>query len=324
MNLEVVETQVENTSLISVEETRAIQEVQAMCTIAKRFPRDLTSCYTAIMKELDRPSLAKVCIYSYPRGGQAVSGASIRLLEVVARNFKNLQSGIKELTRLEGSSICEAYCWDMESNIKKTLTFTVKHIRDKKGGGVKLTDERDIYEIIANYGTRRMRNCIQAMIPADIMEDALEKVRKVIAAGDKSESLKDRIQRILLAFDALGVTQQMLETYLKHPIAQTIPDEFVELQGIYNALKDKSAKREDYFVFETADKTTPQDVTDKNVKEQLEKQRHDMFIKVEEKIRNKIAAGGDPVEIEKTIGMALGDVQNLKTDQLVALWGVLK
>jgi hypothetical protein len=78
-----------------------------------------------------------------------------------------------------------SYCWDLESNNRKRIPFTVKLVRDTKQGPKALTDERDIYELIQNYGQRRVRACIQAMIPVDIIEDAKAKVRETIEKGEE-------------------------------------------------------------------------------------------------------------------------------------------
>ena len=67
-----------------VASTQALAEVQAAMVVAKRFPRDETAAYSAIMTACKRPSLAEQAMYSYPRGGQKVTGPSIRLAETMA------------------------------------------------------------------------------------------------------------------------------------------------------------------------------------------------------------------------------------------------
>ena len=318
-----------NSVMASAEEAKAMQEVQAMCILAKRFPRDVTQCYTAVMKELERYSLAKVALYSYPRGGQTVTGASIRLLEVVARNFKNLKYGIKELSRGNGVSECESYCWDLEANNHKSIPFQIRHVRDTRQGPKPLTDERDIYEMVANFGTRRMRNCIQSMIPGDIMEDALQKAKDTIEKGDKSLPFDQRVRNMVLAFDRdFGVTQEMIEDRYKHPVAQINKDEFVELFGIYNSLKDKQAKREEFFTFVTADKTTPQQVDAQASADNAERQRMEIFGKVEAKISEILMSrGGGPevkVEIEQAIGIPFERLESQTTKVLLSVFQALK
>ena len=128
-----------NAGAVAIESERAIAEAQGKLVIAKRYPRDQARAFTAIMDACKRPGLAEEACYSFPRGGQTVSGPSIRLAEMLAANWGNIDYGIRELSRKEGVSEMEAYCWDLETNTMSSQKFTVRHIRDTRGGGVKLT-----------------------------------------------------------------------------------------------------------------------------------------------------------------------------------------
>jgi len=114
-------------AMVAVEQSRAVQEVQASMIIAKNFPRDTYEVYTRIMKACERPSLASVAQYAYPRGGQMVTGPSIRLAEVLAQNYGNLQFGIRELSQANGESEVEAFAWDLETNTRQIKVFKVQH-----------------------------------------------------------------------------------------------------------------------------------------------------------------------------------------------------
>ncbi|PWW19485.1 hypothetical protein DFO73_12055 [Cytobacillus oceanisediminis] len=63
-----------------------------------------------------------------------------------------------------------AYAWDLETNVRQEKVFTVKHSRKAKGSITKLDDPRDIYELVANNGARRLRSYILGIIPGDIVE----------------------------------------------------------------------------------------------------------------------------------------------------------
>lgn len=119
-------------ALVEIESARAIQEVQAAMTIAKRFPRDQNEAHTRIMKACERFSLADKATYAYPRGGKTVKGPSIRLAEVIAQSWGNLAFGIRELSQNVGRSEAEAFAWDMETNTKQTKIFQIPHIRYSK------------------------------------------------------------------------------------------------------------------------------------------------------------------------------------------------
>lgn len=236
-------------ALVEVEKARAKNEVQGALVIAKNYPRDTVAAFARIMESCKRITLAQTALYSYPRGGETVTGPSIRLAEVLAQNYGNIEFGTRELDRLAGRSVAESYCWDLETNVRQTMVFEVPHEIGLKGGKKKfLTDPRDIYELVANMGARRRRACILGIIPADITEAARDRCRKTLAEGG-GEPMVDRIRRVVTAFEAVGVSLEMLERRLDHEIKLTTGDEIVELQAIYNSLKDKQAKRSDFFDF---------------------------------------------------------------------------
>ena len=77
--------------------TREAQEVQAAVFMAKRFPRDENFALARINQSCQRRGLAEKAIYTYPKGGQNVTGPSIRLAEAIAQAWGNIQSGVVEL-----------------------------------------------------------------------------------------------------------------------------------------------------------------------------------------------------------------------------------
>ncbi len=138
-------------------------------------------------------------MYEYPRGGTKVSGPSIRLAEALAQNWGNIDYGIMELEQKAGESSVMAYAWDLETNTRQTKIFTVKHERKAKGTVTKLNDARDIYEMVANQGARRLRSCILGVIPGDIVDAAVDMCQKTLINGHK-EPLEDRLRNALSTF----------------------------------------------------------------------------------------------------------------------------
>ena len=148
---------------------RQTQEVQGAIFMAKKFPRDEYEAIDKIRRSCQRATLAEQAIYSYPRGGQNVSGPSVRLAESLAQNWGNIDYGSIELEQKDGKSEMMAYAWDLETNTRVTKIFGVEHKRDTRNGSYALTDSRDIYEATANFGARRMRACILGVIPASVL-----------------------------------------------------------------------------------------------------------------------------------------------------------
>lgn len=236
---------------LSIEGNRAIQEVQGQIVMAKKFPRSIPQVLANVLEACKRKGLAETAMYSYPRGGQQVTGPSIRLAEELARNFGNLDYGIKELEQREGESVVMAYCWDLETNVRQAKVFTVKHERFTKKGTTKLTDPRDVYELVANNGARRLRACVLGVIPGYIVEEAVEACDRTLRDTVSKEPLSDRIAKMIASFKEFGVTQEMIESRLGHKIEATNPTEVVNLGKIFNSLKDGQSSVADWFTFKT-------------------------------------------------------------------------
>ena len=244
----------ENPSGSSVEESRAIQEVQAMVVMAKKFPRDETACYNKIVKACMRPTLAQSSMYSYPRGGQQVTGASIRMAETLAKYWGNIEFGIIELSQKDGVSEVMSYAWDLESNTRQVKKFHVQHSRySRNKGNTKLTDPRDIYEMTANQGARRLRACILGVLPSDIIEMAVAECEKTLR-GDNKEPISDKVKRCVVQFSEIGVTQKMIEKKLCHSMEATNIHELVMLGKVFNSIKDNMSSVKDNFQDDIDDK----------------------------------------------------------------------
>lgn len=237
---------VQTTATVAIEQNRAMHEVQAAYVIAKKFPRDQNAAYTRVIESCKRISLAEKAMYSYPRGGKPVTGPSIRLAEVLAQNYGNLDFGIREIERKNGVSIAESYCVDLETNTRQTKQFEVPHEYKANGVMKKITDQREIYELVANNAARRLRACILGVIPIDFVEAAVDQCKKTIAKGN-GEPISDRIRKMTASFKDLGVNQDMIEDYLGHKMDLTTPEEIADLTAVFTSLRDKQAKRSDFF-----------------------------------------------------------------------------
>lgn len=282
--------QVQNKELSATKEmiiTRQAQEVQAAMVIAKRFPRDEVEAFNRILKSCQRKTLAEQSMYEYPRGGQKVTGPSIRLAEALAQNWGNLDYGIVELEQNNGESQVMAYAWDLETNTRQSKIFSVPHIRATKHGNKTLTDPRDIYEMVANQGARRLRACILGVIPGDVIDSAVEQCQLTLR-GANPEPLIDRVRNMVKAFeDKFSVTKEMLEEYIGCNSTAFSENDFIRLRNIYSSLKDGMSKREDYFKIKPAEKSVFE-------LDNKEKPQEDMEIKGQTSM-----FGGDEVATDK-------------------------
>lgn len=232
-------------AMVEVESQRAVSETQASMAIAKRFPRNQIEAMDRILQACTRPSLAESSLYSYSKGGTDITGPSIRLAEAIAQNWGNLQFGIRELEQRDGASTVEASAWDMETNTKQVKIFQVKHFRHTKSGGYPLKDPRDIYELTANQGARRLRACILGIIPGDVIEAAVKQCEATLAT--KFEVTDERIKSLLEKFGAYQVTQEMIEKRIQRRVDAITPALMASLGKIFNSLTDGMSKPADWF-----------------------------------------------------------------------------
>lgn len=227
--------------------SRQAQEVQAAMVIAKRFPRDEVEAFNRILLSCKRKSLAESAMYEYPRGGSKVTGPSIRLAEAIAQNWGNIDFGITELEQKNGESQVMAYAWDLETNSRQTKIFSVPHVRSTKKGNAPLTDPRDIYEMVANQGARRLRSCILGIIPGDVVEAAVKECQKTLALGS-DKPLIDRVRDGIRLFEEkFSVTQEMIEKYIGCKCEAFSENDMIRLNNVYRSLRDGMASREQYF-----------------------------------------------------------------------------
>lgn len=229
--------------------TRQSEQVKAALFSAKQFPRDQQVAFNRIMQACQRKKLAEEAIYEYPKGGSKVSGPSIRLAEVLAQNWGNMEYGVIELEQVNGLSKMESYAWDIETNTRRSMIFNVKHERKANKRIDKLDDPRDIYEHTANMGARRVRACILGVIPGDIVDAAMEQCRQTLING-YDEPFADRIRKALQKFqEKYGVTKEMVEEFLGCNQESFTENDYLRLVGVWKSLTDNMSKREDYFSF---------------------------------------------------------------------------
>jgi hypothetical protein len=215
---------------------RESQEIQARMLVARNFPRDPLKAMDKILNAFTRPTLCEDATYEYGRGGTDVSGLSIRAAEVLAQNWGNIACGVVELSRSNGQSECLSFATDLETGFHDEKRFFIKHWRDTKKGGYPITDERDIYEVIANYGARRKRACILAVIPSDVQEEATRQIDVTLKA--KVEITADSLKALLEKFAPFGVTKEMIEKRIQKRLESILPAQVLTLRRIYASLKD--------------------------------------------------------------------------------------
>lgn len=241
------------TTLAQAESQKSMIEVMTAFQVAKSFPRDMVIVADKILKECSRPTLANLAVYEYSKGGTKISGPTIRLMECIARSMGNIRFGWQCLDSTALKSSIRAFAFDLENNILRETTFDVKHWRDISGKeGYQLKDEREIYELQANKAMRRVRGCLEGLVPRDVIDMALEQCDRTNKAS--VDTSPEGIAKLLEAFATLGVNRAMIEDSRQGLKMESMtPVQIVGLRKNYAAIRDGIAKVEDIFDLSLAD-----------------------------------------------------------------------
>lgn len=198
-----------------------------------------------ILNACTRATLAEGALYAYARGGTTISGPSIRLAEAIAQNWGNLQFGIRELEQRNGESTVEAFAWDIETNTRQVKVFQVPHVRHTRQGQKKLEDPRDIYELVANQGARRLRACILGVVPGDVVESAVNQCEVTLSVD--VDVTPEGIAKLLEKFSEFSITKEQIEKRIQRRIESILPAQVLSLRKIYNSMRDAMSFPSDWF-----------------------------------------------------------------------------
>ena len=233
--------------------SRETAEVQAAVILARKFPRDEERSYAKLIAVCGRPSFADEASYSFPRGGAIVTGPSVNIAREAARLWGNVRFGLDIIRDDDETRGIRAWAWDVETNTKvayadefKKLIFRKANPRTGFVGGWITPDERDLRELTNRRGAICLRNCLLQIIPKDHIEDALQECRKTLKGQAKTDR-NDILPKIAASFADLGVSEADLAKHLGHPLKDASDDEIVALRGIYRAIMDGVARKEEYF-----------------------------------------------------------------------------
>lgn len=232
-------------ALVAVEQQRAIAEIQAAMVVARSHPRDKIKAMDDILNACTRSTLAEKALYTYARGGTEITGPSIRLAEALAQNWGNIKTSVRELEQRGGMSTVQTIALDLETGYQSEKVFQVTHTRDTKKGSYALTDARDIYELVANQGARRLRACILAVIPGDVIEAAIRQCD--VTLKTKAEVTPERLQSLLEKFAAHGVVQSQIELRIQRRLETMLPAQMLSLGKIFNSISDGMSVPGDWF-----------------------------------------------------------------------------
>jgi len=95
-----------------------------------------------------------------------------------------------------------------------------------------------MYEMVANQAARRVRSCVLAVIPGDVIESAVRQCDLTLRSGN-SRPLEERIRDMAGKFqEEFGVTEDQLRAYIGKNVDAFSENDVVRLAKVYRSLKD--------------------------------------------------------------------------------------
>lgn len=211
-------------------------EVESQIDAAHKYRRSVTR-FLDEAKSLAtiNEETAASCIYSLPRGGKQITGPSIRMAEICASAYGNLQVGARVLDAEEREIAAQGAAWDMEKNLRCTIEV---RRRITRRDGSRYDD--DMITITGNAAASiALRNAIFRVIPRAYIDQIYNEAVKT-AVGD-AKSLAARRLRVLELFEKLGVSRERVFAKLEIKGVDDIDLEKLEvLIGLGTAIKDGS------------------------------------------------------------------------------------
>lgn len=275
--------------------SRAVAEqaraaVEARYVMAIKRPRNIDNVRVSLLRDCARPGFASTSRYSKPVGDGRAEGWTIRFAEAAMRTFGNIQAEAVTLYDDDDRRVVRVSVTDLEANVTHhkdlTLRKTVERRRVKKGQKVlssRLNSSGEmVYTVEATEDDLAVKEAAQQskalrvlslrLIPADILEECLERVRKTIDAGDDAKDPDAVKKRVVDAFAAIGVTPDAIERFLGHPLSQLTKKDIADCNVAITTVREGESSWADILdarLAERAPASTPEPQAPGGAAEQL-------------------------------------------------------
>ena len=219
-------------------------EILTQIEAAHRYPRQIKRFLAdaKTMATFSQP-IAESCIFSMPRAGGQLTGPSIRLAEIAASTYGNLQIGARIVDSTGHSEVvAQGMAWDMERNVRMVVESR-RSILTK--GGTRFTN--DMVVMTGNAAASiALRNSIFRIIPKCYIDDIYSEV-KLTAIGDM-KSFIDTRNRWIAKLNKAGITTERVLARLERPSVEDMSIDDIEvLIGLENAVKAKEISGDEAF-----------------------------------------------------------------------------
>ena len=247
--------------------TRA--EFESKIDIAKRYPRDLAKIKKNILiyATADEETAAG-CFYSKPvdNKGTLAEGPSIRLAEMIAATYGNIQYGARVIEMSEKWVTVQGAAFDLENNISFTTEIkrSIWSSKANKGKGARY-GQNMIETTTKAAAAIAIRDSIYKVVPLGIFRKEMDKIQKFAAGGDTKVSIPERAVKAVEYFTKLGVSEtQVFQVVKVTKYEEFTESKLIQLTGLRTAIKDNEITLKEAF-------NTPQQQAKEEQKEKVQK-----------------------------------------------------
>jgi hypothetical protein len=260
--------QIQTTALVSRDPAAiaaaesAKARIQAAYIMAMNKPRNEDEARIKILNACKRPAFAERVEFSKPVGKMKIKGPSIRLAELVLREWENIYSDTQVIYEDDTVRRVRVSIIDLETNAQFSKEVQIrKTVERKKPDGYEIVGERTnsrgekVYIVNATDDdlqnkenaliSKAIRNEGLRLIPSDIIDEAIDTARETLRKKN-SEDPQAAKKKIFDSFYSVGISPKELEKYLKHSVETISPAELEELRGIFTSIKEGSSTWADY------------------------------------------------------------------------------
>lgn len=231
--------------------------VEARYVVALHRPRNPDQARIRLLARCKSPLFAEAAEYSKPvGGGKKAKGASIRMMEELARQWGNIDVQSPVVFDDPERRIVRVSATDLESNYAASVDVILEKTVERRSprDGEEIVSSRTnsqgvpVYRIRADEDAflvkqnsnlaKTRRECIRAIVPGDLVEEALRACADTRASEVKQDPAGAR-KRLADAFYAVGVMPAQLCEYLGKPSLEAVTDAEIEvLRALYAGIRD--------------------------------------------------------------------------------------
>jgi len=232
-SLEIIDVQ-----SVTVTEAQSRAEIDIQVATANRYPRNVDRAIQNVIAIVSKDKeLAEKCVYSLPRAGKEIQGASVHLARLIASEYKNIRVDARIVEIGDTMVTAQATVLDLQNNFA-IRTEVKRRITDKKGQRY----QDDMIVVTCNAALSiASRNAILQVIPATVVTAVYKSAQKTIIGDmtDEQKLIKRRKEILDGYLNTWNVNEaeilRLLEIETVNQIRET---QMLTLVGLANAIKD--------------------------------------------------------------------------------------